>query len=257
MHTQLREARTWVLEAGHLIKRKLDAPLEITKKSSRTDLMTNLDREVQQFLVQTIQRQYPQDHFLGEEDDLNQLATMQGRVWIIDPIDGTLNFIVEKENFCIMLAFFEEGVGKFACIYDVMQEKMYWGGKQFGVYCNDRLLPKPENKGLSEGFLGMNAHMFGENICAAKEIGKKSLGIRMSGCAGLEMIALLKGNHVGYLSSLYPWDYAAGIVLLEAFGFCYATTDGEALSFQGRDYFLAATPKAYAEISPLFKEKKS
>ena len=71
---------------------------------------------------------------MAEEEGYNQLADLDGRVFIIDPIDGTLNFVIEGENFCIMLAVYESGVGKLGFIYDVMRNELFWGGKGIGVY---------------------------------------------------------------------------------------------------------------------------
>ncbi len=71
---------------------------------------------------------------MAEEEGCNQLSDLDGRVFIIDPIDGTLNFVIEGENFCIMLAVYESGVGKLGFIYDVMRNELFWGGKGIGVY---------------------------------------------------------------------------------------------------------------------------
>ncbi len=83
-------------------------------------------------------------------------------MWIIDPIDGTMNFVMERENFCIMLAVYEDGIGKLGFIYDVMREELYWGGKGLGVYRNNQLLKAPTMKALADGLWGMNAYMHGK-----------------------------------------------------------------------------------------------
>lgn len=85
----------------------------------------------------------------------------------------------------------------------------FWGGKGIGVYKNDEPLPRPANKSLSEGLLGVNSYLFGHNKYGIREIAESSMGTRMYGCAGLELVAILKGNHIAYISNLSPWDYAA------------------------------------------------
>lgn len=242
------EIKGWMYEAAKTIRENLEEELTINRKSGRTDLVTNMDEQTQEFLMGKIQTNYPEDKILGEEKGFTTVDSFEGRVWIIDPIDGTMNFVMEKENFCIMLAVYEDGVGQLGFIYDVMREEFYWGGKGLGVFLNEIQVTPPEMKVLSEGLLGMNAYMYGENIHHAREIGHDSMGIRVSGCAGLEIIAMLKGNHHGYVSNLSPWDYAAGLVLLEEFGFKYSNITGEALAFDGREYFLAGTPAVYDEI---------
>jgi len=249
MNTQfVSEIKGWIYEAAEAIRKNLKQELTIQEKSSRTDLVTNMDEQTQEFLMNKIQTHYPTDQILGEEKGFTKVASFAGRVWIIDPIDGTLNFVLEKENFCIMLAVYEDGIGQLGFIYDVMKDEMYWGGKGAGVFVNDQRMAPPSKHQLSAGLFGMNAYMYGENLYHAREIGRASMGIRVSGCAGLELIAMLKGNHVGYLSKLNPWDYAAGLVLLEEFGFKYATACGKPLAFSGQEYFLAASPAAYDEI---------
>lgn len=249
------EIKGWMQEAAVFIKTSLSTEMAVSQKSGRTDLVTNIDEETQALLIKKIKEQYPADKILAEEKGYSTIDSLAGRVWIIDPIDGTMNFVMEQENFCIMIAVFEDGIGKLGFIYDVMKDELCWGGKGIGVFLGEQKLIQPQNLGLSAGLLGMNAYMFGENIHCAREIGHASMGVRVSGCAGIELIAMLKGNHIGYVSNLSPWDYAAGLVLLEEFNFLYSTIEGEDLSFSGREYFLAATPKAYNEIRTNFLDK--
>lgn len=244
MEATARLVRTWLEEAGATVRSKLRDQVEVTEKSSRTDLVTNIDKENQAFLVECIQQHFPEDQIQAEENGFDQLTNQSGRAWIIDPIDGTLNFVLERENFCMMMALYEAGQGRLGFIYDVINEKLYWGGPELGLFCNDEPLPTPVNKDLSEGLLGINAFMYAHNIHHAQEIGEASMGVRVSGCAGLEFIAILRGKHIGYLSNLSPWDYAAGNVLLDTIGFTYRSLSHEKLQFEGREYYVGGTPSA-------------
>ena len=94
-------------------------------------------------------------------------------MWIIDPIDGTMNFVMERENFCIMLAVYEDGIGKLGFIYDVMREELYWGGKGLGVYRNNQLLKAPTMKALADGLWGMNAYMHGKIFITQRKSDKQ------------------------------------------------------------------------------------
>ncbi|WP_348923278.1 inositol monophosphatase family protein [Enterococcus rotai] len=245
MVSQIKE---WLNEAAGYIQVSLTNKLTVSQKSNRTDLVTNIDEETQAFFIKKINQHYPNDRILAEEKGFDTIDSLKGRVWIIDPIDGTMNFVMEQENFCIMIAIYEDGIGQLGFIYDVMKDELYWGGKNQGVFLNEQRLTPPKDVSLSEGLLGMNAYMYGKNIYAAGEIGHASMGIRVSGCAGVELIAMLKGSHIGYISNLSPWDYAAGLVLLDEFGYQYSNIEGKPLSFAKREYFLAATPTAYTQI---------
>ncbi len=130
METKYHFAQTIVLEAGNFLRQHLHDDLQIEEKGDFTDLVTHLDKQVQEMLTQQIQSRYQGDGILGEEGgDVSSIH--EGNVWVIDPIDGTTNFIAQKTDFAIMIAYFENGVGKFGIIYDVMRDKLFHGGDSF------------------------------------------------------------------------------------------------------------------------------
>ncbi|MDR0921763.1 MAG: inositol monophosphatase family protein [Lactobacillales bacterium] len=239
---------SWIQEAGSRIRSHLNEELTVSTKNGRDDIVTNVDKETQEFLIRKILEKFPEDKILAEENGLDRCLDMSGRVWIIDPIDGTLNFYFQRENFAVMLALYVDGIGKLGFIYNVMREELYWGGAEFGVYCNQTKLSAPKEPRLEDGLFGMNSAMYVQNTLHAHDIGIRTMGVRTSGCAGLEFISLLKGNTIGYISNLSPWDYAAGVVLSHEFGFISSQLNGCPLSFDGREYFLIATSPAYEEI---------
>jgi myo-inositol-1(or 4)-monophosphatase len=248
------QIKIWLQEAAEKIQKAQISPLTVNQKNSRKDLVTNMDREIQAFLIEKIHSYNSDAKILAEEEGYSELENFEGQVFIIDPIDGTLNFVLEQENFCIMLGVYENGIGQLGFIYDVMNEVLYWGGKGIGVYMNEQLLPKPKNQSLAKGLLGINGYLFSYNRWNIRTIWEKSMGVRIYGCAGLEMIALLKGSHIGYIGNLSPWDYAAGNVLLDELGMKYSGISGEKLKFKGREYYLGATPQAYKEIRELLDQ---
>lgn len=248
MGKMIEEIISWLIAAKEKIILAQNEQLMIDEKTNRKDLVTNMDREIQAFLIEKIHSAYPQAKVLAEEEGYSDLPDLSGQVFIIDPIDGTLNFVVQGENFCIMLAYYEDGIGQLGFIYDVMRDELYWGGKEIGVYKNDIKLPQPKDLPLEKGLVAINSYLFGHDRFNIHAIGEQSIGVRMCGCAGLELIAMLKGNHIGYISNLSPWDYAAGNVLLDVFGMKYSGFSGDPLTFHGREYYLAATPTAYETI---------
>lgn len=244
----IEEIKGWIYEAGNHIKASFAKDnLKVDTKSGRTDLVTDMDKATQDFLIGKIMTFDPDAKVLGEENGLDHLKDRTGRVFIIDPIDGTMNFVLEQENFCIMLAVYEEGQGVLGFVYNVMKDEFLYGGPETGVFCNDQKVMPPENKALSEGLVGMNHVMFQKNAWHTQEIGQIAMGVRMTGCAGYELIDLALGRRVAYISRLAPWDYAPGGVLIEALGLEMSTIEGKALSLEKRDAFLAGTKKAYEE----------
>lgn len=255
MDTVVTEVVSWLMEAGEQIKVSLNSTINVSEKSNRKDLVTNIDKETQDFLIKKVKQFDPEAKVLAEEDGLDHADISKGRFYIIDPIDGTLNFVLERANFCIMLAIYEDGEGKYGFIYDVMRDELYWGNKELGVYCNDKQLPQPDNISLEEGLVGLNAYMYANNVHHAYDIGELSMGMRCSGCAGLEMIAIVKGQHNAYISNLSPWDYAAGNVLLDALDFRYSNEKGEPLQFDGREIFFGGTKQTYKQMMAIIQEK--
>lgn len=254
MDSLITQIKTLIYEASKKIKASLDQELTIDTKSDRKDLVTNMDKEIQRFLVQGIQALDPNAKIMAEENGRDHLHDFSGRVYIIDPIDGTLNFVLERENFCIMIGIYDDRKGYLGFIYDVIKDQMLYGGPECGVYCNETSISAPANLGVHEGLLGLNSGMYAANFHHTRDLGQQAMGVRMLGCAGVELSALLLGQRVGYISNLSPWDYAAGGVLLETFGMKMSRLDGEELSFSGREYFIAGTKKAYTEMIALTKQ---
>src|SRR5699024_5348204 len=134
------QAKEWVEQAGKLIRMKIDEPREIDTKSNPNDLVTEMDRKVEQFFAEKIRRKYQSDRILSEECFGDEIEDLTGTVWIIDPIDGTMNFVHQKRNFAISLAIFHEGIGEIGFVYDVMADVLYHAKKGEGAFKNDQRL---------------------------------------------------------------------------------------------------------------------
>ncbi|SJZ65248.1 myo-inositol-1(or 4)-monophosphatase [Pilibacter termitis] len=240
--------KEWIVEVGNYIRTHIHESFEVAEKENRQDIVTEMDKKVQNLLLEKIRTTFPEDKVLAEENGLSEIEEMSGRLWIIDPIDGTLNFYFQRENFAIMVALFEDGIGQLGFIYDVMNEQIYWGGKNIGVYRNDERLMSPKNTALSNGLLGINAFMYAENIEHTRDIADKSMGVRVYGSAAIEFIHLLHGRIIAYLSNLAPWDWAAGSVLAEELGLEFSALNGGELSFDTRSYYIVGTKELMKEV---------
>lgn len=247
------EVLQWVTDAGEQVKVKLQGVVKVEEKKNRHDLVTNVDKETEQFLVDKIKHHYPEDQIIGEEGTGADVTSTKGRLWVIDPIDGTLNFVKQRENFCIMIGIFEEGKPVLGFIYDVMRNECVYGGASTGVYLNDKRLSPVENLSLRDGLMGTNGSMFAKNILHTQDIGLSAVGTRMLGCAGLDFINVIKGSQNGYISNLAPWDFAAGVALAEPLGLVcrqYPNKDYDILG--ERQYFIVATKKTFEDIQTFF-----
>ncbi|GAX48408.1 inositol monophosphatase family protein [Pseudolactococcus reticulitermitis] len=250
LNIKLEFAKNVVRQAGGFIRQHLSDDLEISEKSHFDDLVTNLDRDVQDQILAQIQTTFPGDHLLAEENDVRH-AIQDGNVWVLDPIDGTTNFIVQRDHFAVMLAYYENGIGKIGVILDVMNDNLYWGN---GIrsYKNDKqisLTPKP----LRQSLIGVNTYMYRTNAGGLLDLSHESLGVRAIGSAGIEYVNILEGKIWGYFSNLSPWDYAAGAVLIAPFGYVTQQLDGRPLDFEGRQMMMSVPSNQLAALSAYLK----
>lgn len=245
------DIKGWIYEASALIKKRLDSPLIVEQKSCAADVVTNVDKEVEAFFVQKIQQFYPNEKILGEEGISKPVKDFSGRVWVIDPIDGTLNFVKQQDHFCIMLAVYENGIGRLGFIYEVMRDELLWGGDSIGVHINNRKITTVKKQSLAEGIINVNTNMFVANSFGTKDIARKALAVRMTGCAGIAFKEVILGKENGYLSYLQPWDYAPGKILAETLGLRVEGLDGRALDLKAQSPVLVAGSQTYKDIKNL------
>ena len=253
--------KEWLLDAKSAIEDSLDDGLEIETKSSRSDFVTNMDREIEEELVKRMKDQFPADKIVSEEgfgDEPSTIDMSEDTVWFLDPIDGTMNFVLQNENYVVMLAVYEKGIGIQSYIFDVSKDNLYWAVKGQGVYCNDQLLPKMADIPLREGLFASNSKFLSDEIVTINtEILKESMGIRAIGSAGLEAIELAKGNTVVYVTyGLNAWDIAPGIMMVQENGGEVSRFDGQPLNILEKSPLIMGTPTANKDIHEILKNSK-
>src|SRR5699024_1598107 len=151
------KAKSWIYKAGEKIRAKIDTPLTIDTKSDANDLVTTMDKETEKYLSENIKAVYPNHKLISEEGFGDELQSLDGIVWIIDPIDGTMNFVEQKRNFAISIGIFHQGIGEIGLVYDCMAENLYTGLKGQDAYKNDQQLPHlEESLKLDEAILCFN-----------------------------------------------------------------------------------------------------
>ena len=247
-------AKKIVQAAGDFLREQSASDCDIKTKSSPTDLVTELDRKVQAGLIKQIKAHYPRDFFLAEEDDMRHPYN-QGNVWIIDPIDGTNNFVGQGRDYAVMLAYFEEGRGKFAVIYDVARAEMLHGGGDFEVELNGRSLKVQSPQVLNRSLVAMNSGMYAENEAGLADLARASLGLRIYGSAAISFSRVLQGGLLFYVSSLMPWDYAAAGVLGDKLGFKLLTLEGRKPTYQGSEKVMLIHESRLSLMDTVFNQE--
>lgn len=256
------QAKKWVLDAGVHIRSKMYDPLVVETKSNPNDLVTTLDKETESFFVKKIKNSYPDHFIIGEEGHGDKLTSLNGTVWIIDPIDGTMNFVHQKRNFAISIGIYHDGIGEIGLIYDVMSDVLYHAKRGEGAFKNDYKLPElKQDIKVEEAVIALNHYW----LCPNKLVNEKKMqqfiqhirGARTIGSAALEFAYAAEGSLDGYLSiSLMPWDVAAGIVILREVGGVATNIDGKPLDLLGKDSLLACNAAIQTDMLGFLNEAR-
>ncbi|WP_079480423.1 inositol monophosphatase family protein [Halobacillus salinus] len=248
-------AKSWVLEAGERIRENIDAPRQIETKSNPNDLVTEMDQQTEQFFAEKIRSKYPEHFLLGEEGFGDDLTELKGTVWIVDPIDGTMNFVHQKRNFAISIGIYVDGIGEIGLIYNVMEDVLYTAKRGEGAYKNDWKLPELNHeRPLHQSILALNTTwMIPENPyiehTGVQELVKKLRSTRSYGSAALEFAFVAEGVMDGYLTmTLMPWDFAAGAILVKEVGGVVTQADKEPLNLLEKSTVLASRSPIHDEI---------
>ncbi len=248
-----RYAKSLIKEAGHKIRVSFFSEIEIDSKASANDLVTNIDRQVEQFFIRKIKNDYPDHKILGEEGFGDVVRTLDGVVWLLDPIDGTMNFIHQKRNFAISLGIYVDGIGVLGYIYDVVNDELYHAIKDGGAYLNDERLPYLSSIPLSEAIIGLNASWVAPNQYMDHkktiELVQSCRGTRSYGSAAIELAYVSTGRLNSYISMrLSPWDIAGGMVIASEVGAVATNLKGEKQQLLGQDTFIVAVPSLHKDI---------
>lgn len=232
-------------ECGRLILRANDIATE--EKIGKRDIVTKYDCQIQEILMKKISEAVPGAGFYGEEQE--ERDSLDGEnVFIIDPIDGTMNFVHHINHSCISVAYSHRGEICAAAVYDPYVDEMYSAVKGGGAYLNGKRISVDDNT-LENSLAICNPSLYGGTIVdRAFELSRLAfdacLDLRRTGCGELDLCSVAAGK-VGLFFELYVklWDYAAGTLLIEEAGGTYCTIDGGKVPFDGSRPSLVAGGK--------------
>ncbi|MFT9600819.1 inositol monophosphatase family protein [Mesobacillus sp.] len=246
-------AKSWIKEAGENIRASFPKTLNVTSKSNPNDLVTDIDKGTEQYFIGKIKGTYPDHRIMGEEGYGDEVKSLSGVVWIIDPIDGTMNFVHQQRNFAISIGIYIDGEGMIGLIYDVVHDELYHCVKGHGAYLNEKSIPKLTEAKVNEAIIALNATWVAPNKRINHELliplVKDVRGTRSYGSAAMEMVYVATGRIDAYLTPrLAPWDIAAGIIIIKELG--GETTDlrGEELDLLKQSSLFVSKPGLHGEI---------
>ncbi|HDC3503742.1 TPA: inositol monophosphatase, partial [Staphylococcus aureus] len=221
-------------------------------KSNPNDLVTNVDKATEDFIFDTILETYPNHQVLGEEGHGHDIDTSKGTVWIVDPIDGTLNFVHQQENFAISIGIYIDGKPYAGFVYDVMADVLYHAKVGEGAYRGSQPLKPLNDSNLRQSIIGINPNWLTKPILGEifKEIVNDSRSARAYGSAALEIVSVATGNLEAYMTPrLQPWDFAGGLVILYEVNGQASNLLGEPLTISGPNSILVGNRGLHQEIS--------
>lgn len=248
-----RYAKSLIKEAAQHIKHSFFTEIEISSKSSANDLVTNIDREIEQFFIKRIRCDFPDHKIMGEEGFGDEIQTLNGIIWFLDPIDGTMNFVHQKRNFAISLGIYKEGIGMLGYVYDVMADDFYSAMKGEGAYLNDIRIPELEDTTIEQAIIGVNASWVAPNryVEAAPMIDLvgRCRGTRSYGSAALELVHVATGRVQAYISMrLSPWDVAGGMIIANEVGAIATTLTGARPGLLQQETFVVANGSIHSQL---------
>lgn len=217
-------------EAGKLIKERLGNIGPIEQKKNDSDLVTEVDRLSEELIRRKIQENYP-GHWILSEENCGQADSYEmfskhgsGYGWIIDPVDGTTNFIHGIPHFAVSIGIVKDGEPVIGVVYNPSTDELYTARKSFGAYVNGMPIRVREESKLTEAVVatGFQANDFKPGSRLNQQIDKlagKTRNIRLFGAASLDLCLIASGKITGFWhEGLNPWDTAAGILILTEAG---------------------------------------
>ena len=147
-------AKGLVLEAGNKVRLMMKDELNIETKSNPNDLVTNVDKATEDYIYDMIHQNYPEHKVIGEEGHGHDLIDTSGIVWVVDPIDGTLNFVHQQENFAISIGIYHDGQPYAGFVYDVMRYFISYQSRE-GAFENNHALEPLNDTHLKQVLLAL------------------------------------------------------------------------------------------------------
>ena len=256
MHPMLTIAVKAARRAGSVINRAardLDG-LSVERKS-RNDFVTDADRLAEQAIIDVLLRAYP-DHAILAEESGRSGGGDSGKsefTWIIDPIDGTTNFIHGFPQYCVSIALKHKGIITQAVIYDPSADELFTASRGRGAFLNDRRLRVSKRTALRDALIGTGfSHRdftrLDGYLQMLREVTTKCAGVRRAGSAALDLAYVAAGRLDGFWElGLAPWDMAAGSLLIQEAGGLVADLDGES-DFLATGRIVGGNPKVFAQL---------
>ncbi|MEA3290693.1 MAG: inositol monophosphatase family protein [Pseudomonadota bacterium] len=247
--------------AGSVIMRHLDRIDELTiEQKGRNDFVSEVDRMAEETIIGTIQESYPDHGFLAEESGEHRDEKSESAFeWVIDPLDGTTNFLHGYPQFAVSIALRRKGVLEQAVVFDPLHNELFTASKGGGAQLNNRRMRVSKVSRLGDALLGTGfpfkeiehidpwMRTFGSLL-------PKVSGVRRAGSAALDLAYLACGRFDGFWEmGLKPWDMAAGCLLVREAGGLIADFQGEQSHLES-GHIVAGNPRIFGQLLQIVRQ---
>jgi myo-inositol-1(or 4)-monophosphatase len=254
MHPMLTTAVKAARRAGNVITRgarDLDL-LTVTAKGPK-DFVSEIDHAAEAAIVETLHGVYPDHAILAEEGTARDRNADAEYVWIIDPLDGTTNFLHGFPQYCVSIALAHKGTVTQGVIYDPIRNDLFTASRGRGAFLNERRIRVSRRQHLRDSLIGTgfpfrDGRHLDTWLSMMRSMIQHAAGIRRPGAAALDLAYVAAGYYDGFFEvGLNPWDVAAGSLLVLEAGGLVGDLSGEGNYLHGGQV-IAATPKVFAQM---------
>jgi myo-inositol-1(or 4)-monophosphatase len=257
MHPMLTTAVKAARRAGNIINRGArDLDLLTVATKGPKDFVSEVDRAAEAAIVETLRATYPAHAILAEEGTAKGLNAAAEYVWIIDPLDGTTNFLHGFPQYCVSIALQHRGQITQGVVYDPVRNDLFTATRGRGAFLNDRRIRVSRRQQLKECLIGTGFPYRSEPHLDAylrmmRAMMIEAAGIRRPGAAALDLAYVAAGCYDGFWEvGLNPWDVAAGSLLILEAGGLVGDFSGEASYLYGGQ-IIAANPRIFGQMVKL------
>ena len=240
-------------EAGKIHLKYFQSDILVEEKTSSFDLLTVADLESEKAVVSTIRENFPDHNFLAEESKYEKTDSQFS--WIIDPLDGTNNFVCGLPIFCVSIALAKGDDLLLGVVYDPTRDELFHAQKTKGAFLNGKPIKVTQQETLKQsllitGFYYDRGKQMQRTLVNIQEFfSNRIVGLRRLGAAALDLCYIASGRASGFWEfKLSPWDFAAGKLLIEEAGGRISDKKGGKLSLYEPSYVVASNGKIHDQM---------
>jgi myo-inositol-1(or 4)-monophosphatase len=251
MHPMLNIAIKAARRAGNIINRATrNLDIVAVQEKAANDFVSEVDREAEEAIIRTLREAYPGHAILAEESGASGNSEFR---WIIDPLDGTTNYLHGFPQYAVAIALMHKEVVTQAVIYDPARNDLFTSTRGSGAFLNDQRIRVSKRPSLKSGLIGTGFAFrqldhLEPYLATLRHVMKHSAGVRRAGSAALDLAYVAAGRLDGFWEfGLSPWDIAAGALLITEAGGLIGDLQGENNYFKTGNV-VAGNPKVFVEL---------